>query len=109
MKIINGARNNKIMTIQEKISQEWLADEPNMTKIRQLEYQLALLNGTKEIQAGATLMQELDDLQAIQELDLTRELKRTRDQSSLLGLSEIAKIMRDVFNSAELEWLKKNI
>jgi len=45
----------------------------------------------------------------IQELDLTRELKRTREQSSLLGLSEIAKIMRDVFDSAELEWLKKNI
>ena len=97
------------MTIQEKISQEWLADEPNMTKIRQLEYQLALLNGTKEIQAGATLMQELDDLQAIQELDLTRELKRTRDQSSLMGLKDITDIMKKVFDSVELKFIKKNI
>lgn len=97
------------MTIQEKISQEWLADEPNITKIKQLEYKLRIEQGAKEISSATGLYQELDDLQAIQELDLTRELKKTRDQNSLLGLSEIAKIMKDVFDSAELEWLRKNI
>ena len=45
----------------------------------------------------------------IQELDLTRELKRTREQSSLIGLKDIIKIMKKVFDKAELEVIKKNI
>lgn len=97
------------MTIQEQIVREWESDNPNITKIKQLEYKLRIEQGAKEISSATGLYQELDDLQAIQELDLTRELKRTRDQNSLLGLSEIAKIMKNVFDSAELEWLKKNI
>jgi len=97
------------MTIQEQISQEWLAEEPNILKIKKLEHKLRMDEGSKEIASATGLYQEIEDLQAIQELDLTRELKRTRDQNSLIGLKDITEIMKNVFDSAELEWLRKNI
>ena len=43
----------------------------------------------------------------IQELYLTRELKRTREQSSLI--KDIIEIMKKVFDKEELKVIKKNI
>lgn len=45
----------------------------------------------------------------IQEYNLEKELRATREQSSLIGLKDITSIMKRVFDSAELEFIKKNI
>lgn len=96
-------------SMKEKIIEEWSKDEPNMTKIRQLEYQLRIEEGSKEIASAVGLCQDLDELQEVQEIDLEMELKKTRQQSSLIGLLEISKIMKRVFDSSELEYLRKNL
>lgn len=44
-----------------------------------------------------------------QEYNLENELRATREQSSLICLVDIAMIMKKVFDSAELEVIKKNI
>ncbi len=44
-----------------------------------------------------------------QEYNLEKELRRTREQSSLIGLKDIIEIMKKVFDKAELEVIKKNI
>lgn len=45
----------------------------------------------------------------IQEYNLEKELRATRNQNSLICLVDIANIMKRVFDRAELEVIKKNI
>ena len=44
-----------------------------------------------------------------QEYNLEKELRATREQSSLICLVDITNIMKKVFDKAELEVIKKNI
>ena len=45
----------------------------------------------------------------IQEYNLEKELRATRNQNSLICLIDITNIMKKVFDKAELEAIKKNI
>jgi len=45
----------------------------------------------------------------IQEYNLEKELRATRNQNSLICLIDITNIMKKVFDKAELEVIKKNI
>ncbi len=44
-----------------------------------------------------------------QEYNLEKELRRTRNENSLICLVDITNIMKKVFDKAELEVIKKNI
>ena len=44
-----------------------------------------------------------------QEYNLEKELRATREQSSLICLVDLINIMKKVFDKAELEVIKKNI
>ena len=44
-----------------------------------------------------------------QEYNLEKELRATREQSSLIGLKDITEIMKRVFDKEELKVIKKNI
>ena len=45
----------------------------------------------------------------IQEYNLEKELRATREQSSLIGLKDIIEIMKRVFDREELKVIKKNL
>lgn len=96
---------NKEEILQE-IKSQYEKDFPDFDRLSTLNYLLRIENGDKEVVSSLIMFGEEKE---IQELDLERELKKTRQQSSLVGLKDITKIMKKVFDSAELEYLKKNI
>jgi len=92
--------------ILQEIKSQYEKEYPDFDRLSTLNYLLRIENGDKEVVSSLIMF---GDEKEIQELDLTRELKRTREQSSLIGLKDIINIMKKVFDSAELEFIRKNI
>ena len=92
--------------ILKEIKSQYEKEFPDFDRLSTLNYLLRIKNGDKEVLSSLIMFVNKKE---IQELDLTRELKRTRGQSSLIGLKDITDIMKKVFDPVELKFIKKNI
>ena len=88
---------------KEEVSKEVLKDSPDYFKISDMMYKIAVLNGEIE---ERVVLSNLSERSSIQKICLERELKRSRDQDTYLGLEDIVDVLRRSLDKEEVKLLK---
>ena len=88
---------------KEEVSKEVLKDSPDYFKISDWMYKIAVLNGEIE---ERVVLSNLSERASIQKICLERELKRSRDQDTYLGLEDIIDVLKKVLHKEEVKLLK---
>jgi hypothetical protein len=88
---------------KEEVSKEVLSDFPDYFKISDMMYKIAVLSGEIE---ERVVLSNLSERASIQKICLERELKRSRDQDTYLGLEDIMDVLKKVLHREEIKLLK---
>lgn len=88
---------------QEDIAKEVMKEDPNYYEISETLYKIAVLKGEKEQTHYISMLQEGARLQR---LSIVRELKKAKDQSTYLGISDIATCIKEAYHPDDVSLLK---
>jgi hypothetical protein len=96
-------KRKTVYEYQEDIAKEVMKDPPNYYEISELLYKIAVLNGEDEQHHYMSLLSEGARLQKI---SVIRELKKAKDQSTYLGISDIAACIKEAYHPDDIALLK---
>ncbi|OQC50781.1 MAG: hypothetical protein BWX56_01286 [Euryarchaeota archaeon ADurb.Bin023] len=88
---------------REELSQEIAKEDLDYFKIQDLLYKIAVLSDENE---QISIMSNLMERSKIQKICLERELKRSRDEDTYLGLEDIADVIKKVLEPEDIKLLK---
>jgi len=93
----------KLDKYKEELRSEVLKDDIDYFKVSDLTYKIAVLSGEREEPA---IISNLMERASIQKICLERELKRSREQDTYLGLEDIRDVLKNVLAPEEINILK---
>lgn len=93
----------KLDEYKEELRSEVLKDDMDYFKVSDLTYKIAVLSGEREEPA---IISNLMERASIQKICLERELKRSRDQDTYLGLEDIIDVLKKVLDKEDIKLLK---
>jgi len=88
---------------KDQLKEEIEKEDIDYFKVSDIVYKIAVLKGAHE---QSSAISNLMERASIQKICLERELKRSRDQDTYLGLEDIIDVLRKVLDKEEVKLLK---